>query len=37
MQVVCLRFEDFLRIFGILTLTEGEEAVSGVKFCNGKY
>ena len=37
MQVVCLRFEGFLRIFGILTVIEGEEAVSGVTFCNVKY
>ena len=37
MQALRLRFEDFLRILGTLTVIEGEEAVSGVKFRNGKY
>lgn len=37
MQVLSLRFEDFLKILGTLTVIEGQEAVSGVKFCNGKY
>ena len=33
MQVLCLRFEDFLRILGTSTVIEGEEAERGVKFC----
>ena len=31
--MLCLRFEDFLRILGTLTVIEGEEAERGVKFC----
>jgi len=35
-QALGLRFEEFLKILGTLTVIEGEEAVRGLKLWNGK-